>query len=189
MALAGSHLNLATLKALTVVFLQSPVPKGNLIMDLVFNCPNCEQELAVDPSGAGSEIECPSCGNMLLVPDAIPQNLRSLNPMAASAAAREEKHFSVPVHSAPSESLIQKPLTPLDVAAVRDSEHKLRIKSIRRTDCAEVGKDRFDEVVTDFLQKIGEANIVSINTITYTHLDIGSQKLLTDYGVLIVYKG
>jgi len=25
-------------------------------MDIVFDCPNCEQELAVDSSGAGSEI-------------------------------------------------------------------------------------------------------------------------------------
>jgi len=24
---------------------------------------------------------------------------------------------------------------------------------------------------------------------TYTHLDIGTQKLLTDYGVMIVYRG
>jgi hypothetical protein len=158
-------------------------------MDLVFNCPNCEQELAVDPAGAGSEIECPSCGNLLVVPEAVPQNLRSLNPIAASAAAREEKHFSVPLHSTPVESLIQKPLPPLEVAATRDTERKLRIKTIRRTDCAEVGRDRFDEVVTDFLQKVGESNIVSINTINYTHLDIGTQKLLTDYGVMIVYKG
>ena len=29
-------------------------------MDIVFNCPNCDQELAVDSTGAGSNIECPS---------------------------------------------------------------------------------------------------------------------------------
>ena len=157
-------------------------------MDLVFNCPQCEQELAVDPSGAGSEIECPSCGNSIVVPEALPSNLRTYNPMAASAAAREEKHFAVPVHETPGESLIQKPNPPLEAAA-REGEKKLRIKSIRRGDCAEVGRDRFDEMVTEYLQKIGEANIVSINTISYSHLDIATQKLLTDYGILIVYKG
>ena len=35
----------------------------------------------------------------------------------ASAAAREEKHFSVPVHDTPAESLIAKPLATLEVAA------------------------------------------------------------------------
>jgi hypothetical protein len=44
-------------------------------------------------------------------------------------------------------------------------------------------------VVTNFLLKVGESNIVSIHTLTYTHLDIGSQKLMTDFGVMIVYRG
>ena len=35
----------------------------------------------------------------------------------------------------------------------------------------------------------GAANMVSITTLTYTHLDIGTQKLLTDFGVMIVYRG
>ena len=37
-------------------------------MDIVFNCPHCEQELAVDSSGAGSEIQCPSCGEKIMIP-------------------------------------------------------------------------------------------------------------------------
>ena len=37
-------------------------------MDIVFNCPHCEQELAVDNSGAGSEIQCPSCGAKIMIP-------------------------------------------------------------------------------------------------------------------------
>jgi hypothetical protein len=60
---------------------------------------------------------------------------------------------------------------------------------VRRIDCVEVGHDRFDEVVTDFLAKVGEDNIISVNTLSYTYVDIGSQKLLTDYGVLVVYRG
>ena len=81
-----------------------------------------------------------------------------------------------------------KPLAPLEVAA-KDSDKKIRVKTIKHTDCIEVGHDKFDEVVTNFLGKVGEPNIVSITTLTYTHLDIGSQKLLTDFGVMIVYKG
>ena len=87
----------------------------------------------------------------------------------------------------PSEILIEKPLPPLEAAA--ESDKKMRIKCIRRTDCVEVGKDHFEEVVTKFLDKVGEANIVSINTLGYTHVDLGSRAILTDYGVMIVYKG
>ena len=111
-----------------------------------------------------------------------------INPIATSAAAKIEMHLKVPVRATPSESLIAKPLPPLEVAA-KESDKKVRIKSIRHTDCIEVGHDRFDEVVSSFLGKVGEANIISINSLTYTHLDIGSQKLMTEYAVLIVYRG
>ena len=167
-------------------------------MDIIFNCPKCEQELAVDSAGAGSEIACPSCGEKIVIPQAPaaprPPNLppsgggNPLNPIASSAAAKIEMHLKVPVHSKPSESLIVKPNVPLDAAA-KISEKGIRIKTIRHTDCIEVGHDRFDEMVSTMLSKIGEANIISINSINYTILDIGSQKLMTDYGVQVVYKG
>ena len=37
-------------------------------MDIVFDCPNCNQELAVDGAGAGTEIECPACGETITIP-------------------------------------------------------------------------------------------------------------------------
>jgi len=111
-----------------------------------------------------------------------------INPIASSAAAKVEMHLRVPVHTTPTESLITKPLAPLEVAA-KESDRKIRVKTIKHTDCIEVGHDKFDEVVTNFLIKIGESNMISITTLTYTHLDIGTQKLLTDFGVMIVYRG
>jgi DNA-directed RNA polymerase subunit RPC12/RpoP len=168
-------------------------------MDIIFNCPKCEQELAVDNSGAGSEIACPSCGEKIVIPQApaaprtpnLPpaDGAHPLNPMASSAAAKIEMHLKVPVHSKPSESLIVKPLVPLDAAAAKEIDKKIRIKTIRHTDCIEVGHDRFDEMVSAILSKIGESNIISINSINYTILDIASQKLMTDYGLQVVYRG
>jgi DNA-directed RNA polymerase subunit RPC12/RpoP len=166
-------------------------------MDIVFNCPECQQELAVDNSGAGSEIECPTCGGKITVPPAPPPNAaapappaaeQTASPIAASAAAKVEMHLKVPVRDKPGESLIGKPPPPLEVAA-KESDRKIRTKTIRRTDCVDVGHDHFDESVSGFLGKIGESNIISINPINYTIIDIGSQKLLTDYGVFIVYRG
>ena len=97
-------------------------------------------------------------------------------------------HLRVPVHKTPSASLIEKPLAPLEFAA-KETDKKIRVKTIRHTDCVEVGHDKFDEMLTNFLGKVGEANIININTVTYSYIDIGSQKLLTDFGVLIVYRG
>lgn len=173
-------------------------------MDIIFNCPKCEQELEVDSTGAGSEIECPSCAETIVIPQVGAKGTRTsgaassgsipvtgtngpVNPIATSAAAKIERHLKVPVR-ATTESLIAKPLPPLEVAA-KDTDKKIRVKTIRHTDCIEVGHDKFDEVVTSFLIKIGEANIINISPLSYTHLDIGSQKLLTDYAVMVVYRG
>jgi hypothetical protein len=178
-------------------------------MDIIFNCPNCEQELEVDAAGAGSEIECPSCSETIVIPQpgtkgtrttendsphglptfaGVPADtLNPANPIASSAAAKVELHLKVPVRKT-SESLITKPAVPLEAAA-KTSDKKMRVKTIRHTDCIEVGHDKFDEFVTNFLQKIGETNIISITPLTYTHIDIGSQKILTDYAVMVVFKG
>jgi ribosomal protein S27E len=170
-------------------------------MDVVFNCPKCEQELAVDSTGAGSEIECPACGQTIVIPEpelTVPRGggvdlaaprveVHPINPIASSAAAKVELHLKVPSNKT-TESLIAKPLAPLEVAA-KESDKKIRVRTIRHTDCIEVGHDKFDEVVSNFLVKVGEPNIISITPITYTFLDIGTQKLLTEFGVIVVYRG
>ena len=173
-------------------------------MDLIFNCPKCEQELAVDAGGAGSEIECPACNESIVIPnvgsagtrtgaptDSLPTasaGAAPSNPIASSAAAKVEMHLKVPVRTAPSERLIEKPLKPLDVAA-KETDRKLKMKTIRRQDCVEVGHDHYDEMVTKFIQKVGEENIVEFIPVNYSFLDISSQKLLADFGVMIVYRG
>ena len=114
--------------------------------------------------------------------------MQTVNAIAASAAAKVEKHLKVPVRDKPSEKLIAKASVPLEVAA-KESDRQMRVKCIRHVDCVEVGHDKFDEVVSNFLAKIGDQYVVSITAINYSVLDIGSQKLMTDYGVMIVYKG
>lgn len=169
-------------------------------MDIVFDCPNCEQELAVDSSGAGSEIECPSCGETITIPGEskktggqppaaelpTPGGLAT-NPIALSAAAKIEKHLKVPVLSKPAEPLIGKP-KPL-LGARPTGEKRIRTRTIRHASCVESGHDYFDDRVSDFMNEVGEANIVSVHTITYEHFDVGTQKVMTDYGLMIVYRG
>jgi DNA-directed RNA polymerase subunit RPC12/RpoP len=160
-------------------------------MDISFKCPTCDQELEVDASAAGSTIECPSCSTVITVPVAEP----ALAVLAAAVAQpgpaqppKEEKHFAVPMHEHAAEALIQKPNRPLEVVA-KDGDKTTRIRTFKRSDCVEVGKDRFDEFVSAFLEKVGQTNIVSIAPITYTIQDLATRQLMNDYGVVIVYKG
>lgn len=160
-------------------------------MDINFKCPNCGQELSADESGAGSEIQCPACNGMLVIPAPTPavagQPGGNLNPIASSAAAREHKHFSVPQREKAPDQLIAKPLKPLDAAA-KDGVH-IRIKTLRHSDHIEVGKDHFDEHVTKFLNEVGEPNIIKVEPITYTHQELNSRQWITDYGLLVIYRG
>lgn len=160
-------------------------------MDIVFKCPSCEQELEVDASGAGSEIECPACSKVITVPVPEPALVAAGTEEAPPPAppAKAEKHFSVPVHDQATEALIKKPTAKsLDIIA-KEGDKKLRMKTIKRTECQEVGKDHFDEKVSEFLEKVGQANIVSVSAISYSYTPTGSHHALTDYGVMIVFRG
>ena len=164
-------------------------------MDIVFNCPNCDQELAVDSSGAGTSIECPSCHETITIP-AAPRGAESGR---AAAEPRGQPHLDfrrrqggdapqgASVRQAPA-PLIAKPKPPLE-AVVRGAGKKIRSHTIKHGACIESGHDKFDEVVTKFLNEVGEPNIIAIHTVSYSFLDIGTQKLLNDYGLLVIYRG
>jgi DNA-directed RNA polymerase subunit RPC12/RpoP len=171
-------------------------------MDIIFNCPNCEQELAVDQSGAGSNIECPNCNQSITIPSSSNPKVTtgSLPPVpppppaplastvATSAAAKQELHLKVPISDKPAAPLIGKSKPPLEVVQ-KGAGKRLRIRTIRRASCVESGHDHFDERVSDFLQEVGETNIVSIHTVTYEYFDVGVQKIVADYGLLVIFRG
>jgi hypothetical protein len=169
-------------------------------MEIIFNCPNCGQELAVDEAGAGSQIPCPTCSENITIPDKAakpaPANLpaevhaASLAPsaMASSAGAKVEFHLKVPVRTTPGESLIKKTAVPLDAIA-RGADKQIRVRTIRHDKCIDAGHDKFDDVVSKALADIGEANLIGIHTISYEHFDVQSQKVMTDYGLVIIYRG
>jgi DNA-directed RNA polymerase subunit RPC12/RpoP len=165
-------------------------------MDIIFNCPNCDQELAVDQSGAGTKIDCPSCGQNITIPGNGKVTTGELPPVASpapssistSAAARVSLHLKVPVRDKPGEVLIDKPRPPLEVVQ-KGAGKRLRIQTIRRASCVESGHDNFDEKVSAFLNEVTETNLISVNVVAYDYFDVGTQKVMTDYGVLIVYRG
>jgi len=168
-------------------------------MEIIFNCPHCQQELSVDGEGAGSEIPCPTCGETITIPEkpakeapspANGEDAPQLAPsaIASSAAAKVEMHLKVPVRTTPAESLIKKPAVPLDAVA-KGADKQIRIKTMRHDKCIESGHDKFDEMVSKTLGQIGEQNIISIHPINYEHFDVQTQKVMNDYGLVIIYRG
>ena len=139
-------------------------------MEIIFNCPHCEQELSVDAGGAGEQIKCPTCGETITIPNKstkpgpetpptpATQGTGPVNAISTSAAAKVELRLKVPVHQTPSASLIEKPKQPLDAIA-KGMDKKIRIHTMRRAACIESGHDKFDEKVTAYLNEVGEANI------------------------------
>jgi hypothetical protein len=168
-------------------------------MEIIFNCPNCGQELAVDATGAGTELPCPTCSETLTVPEKsakaepVPSDdphAPSLAPsaMASSAAAKVEFHLKVPVRSTPGESLIKKAAVPLEAMA-KGADKQIRVRTIRHDKCIDAGHDKFDEIVSKALGEIGEHNIISTHCVNFEHFDVQTQKVMTDYGLVIIYRG
>lgn len=158
-------------------------------MDIVFKCPHCQTELEVEADAAGETIPCPACNKEIRIPTSgggTPPPPPP--PRAATPAPKEEKKFAVPVSNKPVEPLIQKALPSLEAQSKIDGKKLIRLKTIRHSDCKEVGHDNFDAVVTEFLNKIGEENIVSITPINYSYVEMGTQKLITDFGLAIIYR-
>ncbi len=175
---------------------QSTVNQSRL-MEIIFNCPHCDQEMSVDASGAGSEIQCPTCNETITIPEKSEKDAPTLPMVAAehkasaintSAAAKIEMHLKVPVRTSPSESLITKAAVPLDAVA-KGADKQIRVRTVRHDKCIEAGHDKFDEIVTKVLAQIGEQNIISLHTMNFEHFDVQTQKVMNDYGMVIVYRG
>jgi hypothetical protein len=149
-------------------------------------------------AGAGSEIPCPTCSETITIPEkstrprlAPPPDVHaaSLAPsaMASSAAAKVEFHLKVPVRTTPGESLIKKTAVPLKPSP-RARTKKIRVRTMRHDKCIDAGHDKFDEMVTKVLGK-SASNLIGIHTISYEHFDVQTQKVMTDYGLVIIYRG
>ena len=166
-------------------------------MDIVFNCPNCEQELAVDQTGAGSQIDCPACNQSITIPatgKVTTGPLPAVTPPpsgptpTSSPAAKVSLNLKVPVRDKPSEVLVEKHKSVLEVVQ-KGAGKRLRSHTIRHASCVESGHDYFDDRVSEYLNQVGETNLIGIHVITYEHFDVGVQKVMTDYGLVIVFRG
>jgi DNA-directed RNA polymerase subunit RPC12/RpoP len=157
-------------------------------MDITFTCPNCRQELEVDADGAGTQIECPECGHELTIPEPTPVNIKVLPVTATAAGAQAKTQLTLPKRAKPAQVTIEKPRASLELEA-KGATKKLLVKCLRHGDHVQNGKDNFEQAASEFLQKVGDANLVGMHPIQYSHVDLASGHTVSDYGLLVVYRG
>ena len=155
--------------------------------DLTFNCPQCGQNLTTDESLSGSEIECPSCSKPIEIPSAGDENVdrTEAEPAPPVTEEPEPKKLAVPVHEG-GEELLKKASSHKEEEISGDG--KICVKTIKRGDCIELGQDKFDEEVNNFIGKFSREQIISVHSLNYSHFDPTTQKYLPDYAALIVYE-
>ncbi|MFA6546308.1 MAG: hypothetical protein WCS99_17955 [Limisphaerales bacterium] len=187
-------------------------------MDVSFHCPKCDLHISSDAEAVGEEINCPQCEHTFRIPpgrparDPVPVLVKKTTSITAialpadtftqtgpaplpsgpapkpdakpAATGPEHKPLVVPHRHGPQESLVKKASSEEDKAEAP----KIRVRCIKRGSCVEVGHDRFDEVVTDFLNKVGKENIIHMSAISYGAMD-STGHMLPDYGIMIIYHG
>ena len=66
------------------------------------------------------------------------------------------------------------------------TKQKLTVRSLRRTDFVEVGRDLFDQKTSEIISEIGEKNIIQILPLNYEHIDMSTRQKITDYGIIVI---
>jgi len=164
-------------------------------MDINFSCPNCNVLLTADSAMVGDEIQCPQCNLTFNVPEGTPvppaQAIDPVQEILAAAATQETKprhrvNLTLPSAGKDAGAMIEKANKSLEVSA--KLAISLVVRTIRHAECVVNGRNRFDEMVAEVLSGVGEGNLHSVSPITYSYVDAATKQVLTDYGVLIIYK-
>ncbi len=100
-------------------------------MNILFNCTNCSQEMSVEEAAIGMEIDCPNCGEKLVIPEGKPDPESSddpdSEPKAAppssetedKPAAETEGKPTIPATDAPPPKKLVVPVRPKDAPKER----------------------------------------------------------------------
>ena len=156
--------------------------------DLNFDCPHCGQNLTTDETLSGEKIDCPACSKPFEIPKPGEQNVSVIETPPAPSKEEpieEAKKYTVPVREGKPEVLVKNKESEEEAAT---GDGRICVKTIKRGECIELGHDKFDQVLNEFLAKLNRDQIISIQSVNYAHFDPSTQKYLDDYGAMIVYE-
>lgn len=163
-------------------------------MNVVINCPHCNQEMIIDESGVGQTVDCPACSQEFTIPQGRPEEeVLKEREAAQNSAAPEPKKEDKKKEKKPMPS--KEELDALlpganrgksETAAAADAPG-IKVKTIQHHLCIDMGKDLFDEQVAEVLNSIPREDIINVNPLAYSYKDSGGD-IISDYGVMIVYE-
>ena len=160
--------------------------RSSTMADLNFDCPHCGQNLTTDESISGEQIDCPKCSKPFEIPKPGEQNVTVIEyPPPKEEPKSDAKKYSVPVHEGKPEVLVKSKAVEEELMS---GDGRICVKTIKRGECIELGHDKFDDVLNEFLAKLNRDQIISIQSVNYAHFDPSTQKYLNDYGAMIVYQ-
>ena len=176
-------------------------------MDTVFNCPKCNLQISADESAVGVEIECPSCNAPQVIPppkapepaaDAPPPPPPAPAPEAAATPPPPPPEATPPPAPAPEPKKEHKGIVlpqhapgsapPIITKKGVSEGPKARVKVFLHAACVVDGKNQFEEMVAEFLQKRPPEAAPVIHPISCGHVNENGQ-VVPDFGVMIFYKG
>jgi hypothetical protein len=64
----------------------------------------------------------------------------------------------------------------------------IKLVTLKHTQFLEMGKDLFDLRVSEFLQGVGEENLIATHPISYQHVDMTTREIIVDYGLIVIYR-
>ncbi len=69
-----------------------------------------------------------------------------------------------------------------------ETQKKIKLITLKHTQFLEMGKDLFDQRVSEFLDEIGEENLIDTHAISYEHVDMTTREIIVDYGLIVIYR-
>lgn len=166
-------------------------------MNVVINCPHCNQEMIIDEAGVGETVDCPACSKEFVIPEGRPEAEVQKERAAAQAQAapKEEPKKEEPKKDEKKPMPSKEELAALLPGAQRAKgagevpadAAGIKVKTIQHHLCIDMGKDLFDAQVAKVLNTIPREDIVSVSPLSYSYRNSGGD-IIADYGVMIIYE-
>ena len=164
-------------------------------MNVVINCPHCDQEMIIDEAGVGETVDCPACSKEFVIPEGRPEDEvkkerdKPADKQKEEPKKEEPKKDSKPPLPSKEElaALLPGAQRSKNDAALNADAPGIKVKTIQHHLCIDMGKDLFDGQVAKLLATIPREDIISVNPLSYSYKDSGGD-IIADFGVMVIYQ-
>ncbi len=181
-------------------------------MNIVINCPHCNQEMVIQSEYVGQNVPCPTCTKEFAIPQGRPEEEVKAERAAAAGGAAAQPAAGAAADSAPAAGAAapaepkkeekkkeKKPMPSKEEldkllpgankgksGTKEEDKPGVRVKVIQHHNCVDMGVDLFGDIVGKFLSELDAKDIVSVTPVNYAY-KTSTGEVLGDFGVMIIY--